>query len=340
MDPGKFDHSLLKRATFHKPFRMELLLTEVCTRRRLQCLATLVVVAIISNLVESRPCSISTCPPGPVAVQFRSQDCSGTPEYDSIETEWGVCRNMSTRFDGRWSIRTLFNNEYQEETRYYDSDNCDTGVVKYIRKQYVGRCLVWGTRSSSLWLTNVNQSFVSPQIPDVNPTHVVPEYMPNDIGCNDPASCLALGSRYQKIHRGSCSSEDVFYFVNANTTMNLCYKTWNGYSMFRCTGRHSSEVVQYLDSNCTIPIVSEDQALVCGMITQQRSTLYCIDGAPTSEPYGDSPLYEPYFPPTIEPESLPTPTYQPIINPPQTSRAEKLAVVSVLVLMLSIVALL
>ena len=261
------------------------------------------VIASASNLVCSRPCTISDCAPGPVTKAFASSDCTGAVRgYSQMDKAWGVCKNTTLDTSKHLSSKLdMYNDQYEESSTYFGSDDCGGGYADATRtgvRKYYGSCISLSSTNSAIYLADINQSYVSPQRPEENP-RPVPTYKPISISCSNPTSCLAYSGQYTAHYLdATCSLEGVRYTVDPTTAMNTCYKgSFGKYVKSRCIGPNTVELVFHYNSDCTRPINSIITGNECGR-SELNTTLFCVGSAPA-----------PNIPPYYAPASPSSPTY-------------------------------
>lgn len=161
-------------------------------------LAVVVVLAAISNL-GSAYCTRSTCPPGPVMVEFQYLNCSGQASFIPIPPlrgQWGVCFKVPGM---TFSFLDYYTSEYLENSGYL-SDDCGvsgSGATKVGERFYFGNCIAG---AGVMYLENVNQSYVSPQPLEKNP-RPQPPFLPLEKPCSTKLPVRALEIRLPSIFR-------------------------------------------------------------------------------------------------------------------------------------------
>jgi hypothetical protein len=215
---------------------------------------------------EGLACTPSTCPPGAVIVDFPNADCTGEPEYRTIEGDVGVCQNG-------------FIDEHTEEARisfyvYSDQVHCDRTAANssYEYSFWMwGACLLNDKRRTEfassdggllarsvrgaafMFLQNVNDTF-SPHAFDNQP---IQAYSGATVNCESVDNCTMANGQpanawitvYNGMH---CQSPEYSYMPITDT--NICTNYYNfSYAKNGCVGADSNAFFtgHYADSACT-----------------------------------------------------------------------------------------
>lgn len=240
---------------------------------------------------ENLSCDPSTCPPGPVKLVFEYSNCTGEIEYSTAPLpRWNVCVNTTLPYgDGPSSYIEFYNDEYEEKVSYRGSENCsdlNDQATRAGSRRYFGTCV-----NHVMHLANANQTFISPQNPELNPIPDVPLYQTAHVECSSPSACLAISGYYTAYSRNnSCPLTSPYYYVSPNA-LNTCYRRedGSGYTMIRCLGPHTAETNRFLNSDCTRPTISAISGAEC--VRSYASTIFCVNTSP-------APGVHPYTPPT------------------------------------------
>ena len=98
------------------------------------CLSILLACSMVGLvLAGANGCTPTTCPPGPVSVDFPNSDCTGTPSYYYVTEESGVCNDgyqMLADEEGITFLRFYDGNIQCDRERTNTSYNVD--IYKYV----------------------------------------------------------------------------------------------------------------------------------------------------------------------------------------------------------------
>jgi hypothetical protein len=255
------------------------------------CLSILLAFGIVGLVMGD--CTPSTCPPGPVYVEFPNSDCTGEPTFSAVTDEAGVCNNgdqMLADEEGLTFLRFNDGNIHCDRSWANTTYNIDIYKFGQCAANAFGRRDLSGLpfasrmeRSSmaaaSMYLANVNDT-ITPYAFDNQ------WIQPWKIGS---AICYSLGNCTNPDGSTPPVFEDVYYSpgcvspyrssFNPNEPWNTCINFLNKtYVKLGCFDEHGSYFAQFNDPECTIPSLIYASRVVCA--TSYRTT-HC--NAPITE---------------------------------------------------------
>jgi hypothetical protein len=248
------------------------------------CLSILLACSLVGSVLGGAGgCTPSTCPPGPVSVEFTSSDCTGTPTFFAVDEVAGVCddgRQMLADEEGLTFFRF---DEYNGLDCNHERANSSYRIDIYTFGQCVRNDGRRGAKDSSVGRASLANSFMF--LANVNDT-ITPYTFDNQwiqsyessytscysLGnCTTPDGSTPLG--YEDYYSNvGCVNPQYSYFFDEQA-WDTCLNYYNAtYVKFGCFDEHGSYFAQFNDAECKIPAVVYGSRSVCE--TSQR-TYHC-----------------------------------------------------------------
>ena len=246
------------------------------------------------------PCTPSTCT-GPVYATFSYSNCSGTPIFYQVNSQFGVCDDgyineidqhglTSYQFlsDSVTCDRTASNASYSFEFMRWGA--CQPSIKRSIQgRSYVAE--VAAMYQSFIYLANVNASYVSPQDFDNQP---LPAYVNDFAECYSVDNCTEDGQAaivYETLYDqyGTCVDAYRSYYT-PQSSIGVCLNFYNQtYYKSGCFDGKGFFSAFFADAACTKPTQVSGVRYSC---TGSSKELHCnapITPIPFSDPETPAP---------------------------------------------------
>jgi hypothetical protein len=298
-----------------------------------------------SAKADSDFCLPSTCPPGPVVLEFEHKNCTGDVVYRSMNLQIGVCDNgkLTESTEHGLYIWTSENSpacDYtaSQVTFSYEANKYGACSPIGAKRDYVVGTLLKRQEFSSMALAvmilaNVNDSYSVPsQTFDNQP---LPAWQDSTEPCSSLDNCTrqdgAPSQSWFNLYAELGCQQPTSQF-NPFEEMNVCKNYYNfTYAMATCLNEHATSLTFYLDDACTQPIYSTGSQKVCSQTTSQ--TTHCT-ATPTPIPSFAPPASpEPYGDASPEPSGAASPE-------PSGASSQYLAVLAIVIALISVISLL
>jgi hypothetical protein len=232
-------------------------------------------------------CTPSTCPPGPVSVDFPNSDCTGEPVYQAVTQVSGVCNDGYQMSADEEGIAFL---------QFYDGNTqCDrerTNTSYYIDIYKFGRCVYNDLRrgeksglnlgprmerssmsASFMYLANVNDTTT----PSNFDNQWLQAYQNNGEGCYSFGNCTKSDGSTPLVYDdyysnpGCVNPQDSSY--NSHEALDVCLNYYNvSYVKMGCFDDHGSYFAHFSDAECKIPDAIYAHRSVC---ETSQVTIHC-----------------------------------------------------------------
>jgi hypothetical protein len=227
--------------------------------------AVIAFVTFASVFAGFSSCTRETCL-GPVVVAFSNSDCTGEITFADVNVEFGQCDQGHISLKDDLGVSFYYVDSDQEfcsitsanasyEVQYHVWGACQPNTAT--RRSIVGQrqhLEFSATELSFMYLSNVNASYVSPQIFDNQPLpkfdfDFVNCYGINNCTLNNGQPALSWATRYTDV--GTCQEPDYSY-MNGAETIDTC-TNYNNQTYFKvgCFDAHGSYSAMYQDAACT-----------------------------------------------------------------------------------------